>query len=103
MNIKENIYKLSPIWFQDILISVYGWKLYRMRYKGIYSQELERLKLRNISNIEKQKEIQNKMFMDFLAYTIKYSPFYKEFYKDVDLSQIKSVDDIHLLPILDKQ
>ena len=40
MNIKENIYKLSPIWFQDILISVYGWKLYRMRYKGIYSQEL---------------------------------------------------------------
>lgn len=103
MNIKENIYKLSPIWFQDILISVYGWKLYRMRYKGIYSQELERLKLRNISNIEKQKEIQNKMFLDFLAYTIKYSPFYKKFYKDVDLSQIKSVDDIHLLPILDKE
>lgn len=34
---------------------------------------------------------------------MKYSPFYKDFYKNVDYSQIRSVDDIHLLPILDKE
>ena len=102
-HVKEKIYSNSPIWLQNVLITAYGKKLAQRRYTGIYHQELERLKTRDISNMAKQREIQNQLFLDFLKYAMKHSPFYKEFYKDVDLSRVKSIDDIHLLPILDKE
>lgn len=99
----EKIYGISPIWLQNCMISAYGRRLARDRYRGIYLQEIERLQKRDISNVKQQKNIQNKLFLDFLKYALAFSPFYKEFYKNVDLNQIKSVDDIHLLPILDKE
>lgn len=101
--IKEKIYSLSPIWLQNQMITMYGRQLAKHRYGSIYLQEIERLKKRDISNLNTQREIQNRLFVDFLNYALKYSPFYQSFYKDVDLSKIKSVDDIHLLPILDKE
>ena len=101
--IKENIYSHSPIWLQNVLISAYGKKLAHQRYNDIYKSELVRLKARDISSLLQQKEIQNELFIDFLSYAVKYSPFYKVFYKDVDLSQIKTVEDIKKLPILDKE
>lgn len=100
---KENIYGLLPIWLQNVLITVYGRKLAHRRYSGVYRNELARLITRDISDLSKQKEIQNKLFLDFLNYAVKYSSFYKDFYKNIDLSQVKSVDDIHILPILDKE
>jgi len=102
-SIKECIYKSSPIWLQNKLISLYGVKLAKQRYGRIYQQELDRLKKRDFSDINEQRTIQNKMFLDFLDYALTYSPFYKEFYKNVNLDSIKSVNDIHLLPILDKE
>lgn len=101
--IKEILYKSSPIWLQNQLVTLYGRKLARQRYSGIYNQEIERLKARDVSNVKIQREIQNHLFLDFLRYALEYSPFYKEFYKDVDIIKVKSVDDIHLLPILDKE
>jgi phenylacetate-CoA ligase len=38
-----------------------------------------------------------------LHYAVNNSVFYREFYKDIDLSKIKSVDDISKLPILTKE
>lgn len=99
----ENTYQHVPIWFQNVMISVYGRNLAKHRYNKVYQQELERLKNRDISSLEEQKEIQNKKFLELLAYAMKYCPFYKDFYKDVDLRKVKSVDDIHLLPVLDKE
>ena len=103
MGLKEVVYNNSPIWLQNLLITVYGMKLARQRYSGVYYQELERLSKRDISDASEQKELQNKLFLEFLHYALQYSPFYREFYRDVDISRIKSVDDISLLPILDKE
>lgn len=102
-NFKEQFYRFSPIWLQNAMISMYGYQLAKQRYGDEYQREIERLKVRDLSDAQKQKEIQNQMFLEFLAYAMKYSPFYKEFYKDVDIDKIKSVDDIALLPILDKE
>lgn len=103
IDIKDMIYKASPIWLQNQLITLYGRKLARQRYFGIYYQEIERLRSRNVSDVNIQRDIQNHLFLEFLKYALEYSPFYKEFYKDVDISKVKSADDIHLLPILDKE
>lgn len=99
----EKIYGNMPIWMQNIMIGVYGRRLKKERYSKIYHEELERLKQRDVTDPGKMNELQNKMFLDFIHFAVENSPFYKEFYKDVDLSKIKSVDDIGLLPILDKE
>lgn len=103
MDIKEKIYSLSPIWLQNQMISMYGRKLYKRRYTGVFHDELQRLKERDITDASKMKEIQNQLFLDFLDYAVKNSPFYKNLYKDVDLSKIKTVEDINMLPIVDKE
>ncbi|MBO5632416.1 MAG: phenylacetate--CoA ligase family protein [Aeriscardovia sp.] len=103
MGLKETLYELSPIWMQNYLISTYGQKLCRQRYGKVYHDELKRLKNRDFTNYEDQKNIQNATFLEFLSYAVENSPFYKEFYKGIDLSQIKTVDDITKLPILDKE
>ena len=101
--IYEIAYSYSPIWLQNYMITTYGRKLFKQRYTGVYSDELLRLKNRDLSDLNSQKKIQNELFLSFLSYALKYSPFYKKFYQGVDVSQIKSIDDIHLLPILDKE
>lgn len=103
MSIREIIYSHSPIWFQNRLISLYGWHLSRKRYKGSFHDELKILQERDIHDATKMKELQNKLFIDFLNFTINNSPFYRNYYKDVDFSRIKTVDDINQLPILDKE
>lgn len=103
MNIKEKIYSHSPIWVQNQLISMYGYKLYKIRYSDIFHEELRRLKGRDITDVAKMKELQNELFIDFLDFTVNNSPFYRNFYKDVDMSKIKTIDDITQLPIIDKE
>ncbi len=103
MGLKEKVYGISPIWMQNIMITAYGRKLAVKRYSGIYEQELRRLSTRDISNVSEQKRIQNERFLELLHYALKYCPFYKDFYKDVDISRIKTVEDIHLLPVLEKE
>ncbi len=97
------IYGLMPIWVQNLLITAYGNRLAKVRYGKTYQEELARLKKREVSNPDEQKAIQNDLFLDFLHYALEFSPFYKEFYKNIDISKIKSVEDIGQLPILDKE
>jgi phenylacetate-CoA ligase len=97
------MYSFSPVFMQNLYISAYGWRLANKRYGETYRKKLDLFARRDISDVAVQKEIQNRKFLDFLSYALEYSPFYKEFYRDVDLSRVKTVDDISLLPVLDKE
>jgi phenylacetate-CoA ligase len=85
------------------MISVYGYMLKKERYGKQYYGYIESMKNRDLSDINNEKEIQNNEFLRLLHYAVERSPFYKRFYRDVDLSQIKSLDDIGKLPILEKE
>jgi phenylacetate-CoA ligase len=97
------IYSCSPIILQNLAISAYGFILYTRRYGKRYRKYLNIYINRDYSSIVKEKARQNKLFLQLLHYTVEYSPFYKEFYKNIDISKIQSVEDIHLLPILTKE
>ncbi|MDR1056216.1 MAG: hypothetical protein LBL90_10470 [Prevotellaceae bacterium] len=101
--IVQLVYDNSPVLIQNALISIYGCKLKKQRYGEVYLKYLEYLKHRDLSDLKKQKEIQNYEFLNLLNYAVSNSSFYKNFYNGIDLSQIKSVDDIHLLPVLTKE
>jgi len=99
----KRIYSLSPIWVQNTMISTYGKKLYKQRYGDIYKQALKEYLEKDYSDLEKETSFQNSELQRFIQFAYNSSPFYKEFYSDIDLSKIKTVDDLQLLPILEKE
>ncbi len=105
VNMKRILLKIYfglPVILQNLAISLYGLLLYQQRYTGVYKKYLRKYAADGHGDAIKEKRIQNRKFLHLLHYAVTASPFYREFYKDIDLEQIKSVDDIEKLPILTK-
>ena len=98
-----SLYERMPICVQNMTMSMYGLLLKRQRYGKYYREMLRTLEELDDTDITGMKRIQNERFLDFFHYTISHSDFYKAFYKEVDLSKIRSIEDIHRLPILEKE
>jgi phenylacetate-CoA ligase len=96
-------YFKSPVWMQNIFISVFGIKLFVERYSGVYRATFRDLKKLDYSNKEDQKSIQNKRFVELITYANSKSPFYKTFYKGIEIDKIKTIKDISKLPVLEKE
>lgn len=97
------VYYRLPVLCQNIAISFYGLILYIRRYTGVYRKYLELFSKNKHDKLEKELRIQNKRFLKLLHYAVEKSPFYREFYRDIPLKEIKSVKDIHKLPVLRKE
>lgn len=98
-----SLYERVPICVQNLLMSIYGLHLNRQRYGRFYKDMLKELSKLDETNEVQMQELQRKRFVDFVLYAAENSEFYKEFYKDVDISKIHSVADIEQLPILEKE
>lgn len=103
MEFFKKIYKKSPNSFQNIMISFYGLVLKKQRYGKEYSEYLECLRSKDATNYDLEKKKQDEEFIRFVKFAYDQSPFYKEFYKNIDLLDIQGVDDIKKLPILEKE
>ncbi len=99
----NKIYNISPVFIQDLMTSVQGLIYKHQRYGKIYFSHKKTLQNRKYNNSIDNERIQNEIFLAYLKNTIENSPFYKEFYKNIDLSLIRSADDIKILPILEKE
>lgn len=93
---KEKIYKNSPLFVQELLITLFNIIAYKERYSGKYKELLTKFKRNENLNLEELKEIQKNRFSDFLKYAIKNSNYYKN-YPMVELENIEE------LPIINKE
>lgn len=98
-----SIYKYSPIFVQNLAISLYGLIIYYQRYGYIYRKYLGYYRERDQSALCEENVLQNQAFLELLHHAVAFSPFYKEFYKNIDLAKIRSIHDISQLPILTKE
>jgi phenylacetate-CoA ligase len=85
------------------MISLYGYKLTKQRYGKMYYAALEHYTKKDYSDIEVERSIQNRELVRLIKYAVKNSKFYKNFYKDIDVYSIKTVNDLQYLPILEKE
>ncbi len=99
----ELIYNYSPLSLQNIIVSKYGEKLVKERYGAYYWNERGRLLSKNYSNLEAELKIQSKEFIKLVVYAYHNSRFYKNLYQDVDINNINGLNDLHNLPIVDKE
>jgi phenylacetate-CoA ligase len=97
------IYIFSPVWFQNIIISVYGYIIFKQRYGKVYRKTFNELINKDYSDYSKELEGQTNTLKKFLKYAIDNSQFYKELYKNIDITTINSIEDLKLLPIVDKE
>lgn len=102
-SILERIYSSSPIWFQDVLTSVYGWKLRRVRYGNVYRKSLKEYLAKDYSDEKSENEYQLSELKRILNHASQNCSFYREFYRGINLNSINSVEDISILPILEKE
>lgn len=103
MGILEKIYDKTPIFFQNVMVSISGYQRNSKRYGKDYYEHRRFLKDFDMWPLHKKKEFQNKELTSFVNYTFNNSKFYKELYNRIDISRIQKVEDLKILPIVDKE
>lgn len=93
---KEKIYKKSPVFIQEFLITLFNVIAYRERYSGGYMKLLLNFKQNENLSLDKLKKIQKKRFNNFLKEAIQNSKYYGN-YPQVELEEISK------LPIISKE
>jgi phenylacetate-CoA ligase len=97
--LKDKIYKYSPLFLQNILISIFNILAYKKRYGGRYSFFLKYYKNSKNLSLEELKKIQSERYISFITYVLKYSKFYEKLYQGMDIT----IDHIASLPITSKE
>ena len=99
----ERIYDHAPIWMQNLMCSVSGWRNYRSRYGGAYWKARSFCEEFDAWPLERQLEYQSGAMRELIRFAAAHSEFYRELYKDVDLDAVQTPEDLKRLPIVDKE
>lgn len=99
----EKIYDYSPIFFQNIMVSVKGYLNNRVRYGKAYDEYRVFLRDYDTWSLEKKLQHQQVELVAFVRFAYENSEFYREFYKDVDIDSIHTIADLKKLPVLEKE
>ncbi len=96
----EKIYHKAPRIVQELMISIYNYRAYNVRYSGKYKTYFNYYS-NSSPTLEELKEIQKLKFEHLLNFAIENSSFYRSLYSD-HLSDI-SFERIKEYPIIDKE
>lgn len=98
-----SIYNRSPIFLQNLFTTLQGYRYKRERFGPAYYQALEELKRRDYTDAAALAREQDRRTAELVRYAAAHTPFYREYYRDVDLSRITGAQDLRLLPVLPKE
>lgn len=99
----EKLYSKMPVFLQNTMISLYGEKLRRQRYKDEYHSYKNWLYETEGLTLDEIRLINENSFLDFVKYVFENNDFYRNFYKGIDIQSFSSIQDIKKLPILEKE
>ncbi|AOY87517.1 hypothetical protein BKP64_04645 [Marinobacter salinus] len=104
-SVKEQIYYASPIWLQNLLVSAYGYHLYRKRYQGIFPEILTLLRQSRNWTRQEVEAWQAEKLHNMVRHCRQTVPFYQKLLAEHGLTEkdFTSVQDIRKLPILHKE
>lgn len=99
----EKIYENSPIWFQEMMIIGYGIKSYFQRYMGNYKKAKKIYVEKKYDCFEKEEKFQIEELKKLCRHAQKHSPYYRKILSNIDIENIKNIEDIKIIPILEKE
>ncbi len=102
----DKIYSLAPIALQNVMASVQGWKIHRIRYGCSAHWQANQILERNEKySLDILREKQFQQFLTFLNHCYRFSPYYRRKFKKIGLrpEDIQRPDDICHIPITPKE
>lgn len=102
----ENIYDTMPIMIQNIMMSIKGWHIHRVRYLSpSHKKAQQALQVNEQRSIEALIDLQFQNFRAFVEHCYKSSPYYRRIFDINGLlpGDIKQLSDISLVPITPKE
>lgn len=102
-NFLHNLYFKLPNFLHNLMVTAYNIKSYRNRTSGDYNKWKEYYNSNENLSLIDLKKIQFKRFIELLEHSIDKSSFYQSLYKGINISEIKNIKDIVLLPIINKE
>ena len=103
----NRIYNFLPVFFQNLVISIYGLYWKKRRFGGVYKKQVELFRSRNSFSKNQWYEYQEKELRKLLVHSFKNVPFYKKKYTDAGFSlkffKNFKLKDLNKLPFLEKE
>ncbi len=101
----EKLYYSAPAWLQSILVSGYGYHLYRKRYTGDFNRILNLVRESRQWSPEKIEAYQSEHLFNIVRHCRQHVPYYQERFAEWGLHEndITSTSDLTKLPVLTKQ
>lgn len=103
MGIKEQVYLYSPVFMQNLLTTLYGYRLQRERYGPAYQTRFQELadKLEKPIDVERD---QLARLNTFLLFCRQHSPYYHTLFKDLNLQlPFRALTELRQIPSLEKE
>lgn len=92
-HLPERLYLGSPVWLQNILVSIYGALEHKRRYGGPHQEYLEHLRENVMLNRQEIANLQSRLLHGILSDAAKYVPAYQT----LGLGPSPSLEDFPLL------
>jgi phenylacetate-CoA ligase len=102
----ERIYGFSPIFVQNILVSLKGWQIHRVRYLSAAHYRMKEILLANEGRaLHELKHLQFQELRSFIEDCYRLSPYYRCKFDALGLhpDDIKRSEDFSLVPVTPKQ
>jgi phenylacetate-CoA ligase len=99
--VKQKIYNLAPNFFQNLLITIYNYKAYKVRYGDKYNYFFDIFKQNQKLTRDELFDINKKRYKEFILHTIYNSTYYRELY--INIKNPEDIRNINKLPILNKE
>lgn len=101
----EAIYYASPVWLQNLLVSLMGYRLYRKRYTAPYLDLLAQVRESRCWNRQQRDDYQSEQLHRLIRHCSTQIPYYQQLFAEHGFhhNQFTSLPDLRKLPILDKQ
>lgn len=98
---KDKIYLFAPVFFQNMLISLFNIFAYRQRYGGKYKYYLRKFQINNNLTLNELYDFQVVRYQKFLDFAKNNSKFYLVLFKNIN--EAEKILNIKNLPLLDKE
>jgi len=104
--IQDKIYHKLPLFIQNFVISIFGYKWHKRRFGGMFNEELKKYLARESYNINQWQEFQEKELQRILIHAFKNVPYYIKSFNDAGFTlkdfECFNLKDIYKIPYLEK-
>lgn len=101
------LYNFSPVWVQNIGVSIYGWQWQKRRFGGAFEQELVGFKNREAYSVQQWHDYQTIQLRKLLVHAFENVPYYREKYGymgfNIQHFRRFEIEDLPKLPCLSKE